>query len=121
MELPAVESLNFLLFLPLEEPMYPIFVGEMPIAAKGQIPQIVQERLVCSCGKFVEDGSQLTVLSTVDIHADHIALSRCSRCMHPVCGCKLDGTAFQVGVDNLVLVLWRYLVFHGSVAGFRQG
>jgi hypothetical protein len=55
-----------------------IFIGKMSIASKRQIPQIVEQFLVCSRSEPVEDCSQLYVLPAVNVYGDSIALLRCS-------------------------------------------
>ena len=107
-------------FVSLEEPMDAKSVGEMPINAKRHVAQVVEECFVRSLGKFVEDGSQFDVLPAVDIHANCIALLRNSRGVNPIGGRKFDGPALQVGKDNLMVMLWRHPVFHGSITDFCQ-
>ncbi len=117
----SLMGLSLGLFLSLEEPMDPKFIGQVPIAAKRQVAQIVQECFICSWGELVEDRSQLAVPAAVDVHADHIALFGHSRRVHPVGGRKLDGTALQMSIDDQVVFLRRDLSFHGRVADLYQG
>jgi Domain of Unknown Function with PDB structure (DUF3857) len=72
-------------FLPLKEPMHAVFVGEMSVRSKRQIPQIIKQRSVCSGREPVENYSQLFVLPAVNVHGDCISLLRRSRRMQPVC------------------------------------
>src|SRR6516165_4400923 len=73
-------------FFSPEEPVDAIFVGKMPVAAEGHIPQVVHERFVSSDGKLVEDGSQFVIRSAVQVHADRVSGFWCSGGMQPIGG-----------------------------------
>ena len=81
-----LELLSSFFFLALKEPMDAIFVGEMSVASKREIPQVVQQVFVGSRGELVEDRSQLFVLPTVNVHGDSVALFRFSLGVEPVRG-----------------------------------
>lgn len=72
------------LFVPAKEPMDAEFVGEMPIGAKWHFSQVIQKRFVRTRGELVEDSSEFTISSAVDVHANRIALLRFSGGVHPV-------------------------------------
>ena len=76
----ASSSLRFL-FVSLEKPMDAVFIRKMSVTSKRHIPQIVKQLLVRFREEPIEDRSQLLVLPAVKIHADGIALFRCSRGM----------------------------------------
>ena len=97
-----------------------VFIGKMSIASERHVPQIVKQLIVCSRREPVEDCSQLFVLSAVNIHANSIALFRCSLGVEPVCSRKLYDAAFQVGVSHFVMLLGRHVVLHGRVIDFRN-
>ena len=97
-----------------------IFVGKMSIAAKRHISQFIQERRVRSCGELVEDGFQLTVFPPLMYMQTVLpCLGALVRRIQSV-AVNSDGAAFQVGVGNLVLLLWQHLGFHGRVTDLRQ-
>lgn len=108
-------------FASLKEPVDAIFVGQVSVAAKGHIPQIIEELFVCSDGQLVENGSQVVVLSANNIHGDRIALSRCSRGVEPICSGKLDDAAFQVRESHFVTLPGRHVALHGRVADPGDG
>src|SRR5215471_9996783 len=95
--------------------MNTVFVGKMSVRSKRHVPQIVNERFVCSCCEAVKDCPQLFVLSAINVHGYRIARFRCSRGMEPICGRKLYGAAFQMRMGNLVVLFGRYLVLHGRI------
>src|SRR5215469_1109317 len=57
-----------------EEPVHTISVGQMPVGSKRHVSQIVQECLVGSYGKLVEDFSELAIRSSAEVDADHVSL-----------------------------------------------
>jgi hypothetical protein len=56
-----------------------VFIGEVAVAAKRHITQVIEQLFVRSDCQFVEDCPQLVVLPSVDVHGDSIALSRWTR------------------------------------------
>jgi len=97
-----------------------VFIGEMSIASKQHIPQIVEQLIACSRREPVEDCSLLVVLPAANIHADSIALFPSSLGAEPVCSRKLYDVAFQVGVSHFVMLLGRHVVLHGRITDFRE-
>jgi hypothetical protein len=97
-----------------------VFIGKMSIASKRHITQIVKQLIVCCRREPVEYCSQLFVLPTVNVHADSIALFRCSLGVEPICSRKLYHAAFQVGVSHFVMLLGRHVVLHWRVTNFRD-
>lgn len=109
------------LFLPCEEPVNTIFIGEMSIAAKWHIPQRVEQGGVCSFGKLLENSSEFRKGCFADVQRDGIALPWDSGLMQPVCCRNVYRAADEPGIDHFVLLLRWMLPFHGSVANLRDG
>jgi len=95
-----------------------IFIGKMSVDAEGHIPQIFQERFVCSDGKLVEDCSQFVIRSAIQVHADRVSRFWCLRGMHPVSGGKRDCLMLQVGIRHFVFWSDRIWSFMGLAVAF---
>src|SRR5438874_9906906 len=108
------------LFLPLEEPMHPIFIGEMSIAAKWHLSQRVEQGRVCSFGKLLKNSSELHSGCFAEVQTDGIAWLWSSGGMQPVRCRKVYGTTDESGIDHFVLLLRWMLPFHGRVAHLRD-
>src|SRR5438874_1760518 len=104
-------------FLPTENPLNTIFIIKLSIRSKWHIMQLLKPFFVCSFCKFVKNSFQLVICSTNDKYGKRITQFwlECRRC-HPVCGRKFKSTTFEMGIDNPVVLLWRELAFHRSIA-----